>query len=92
MKLTAEQQTHFENWLRQKIEHSSCTLCQANRWKIGDLISGQVGDGVEETAPGARMIQLICKNCGHVLLFDTRYITNWDSQHSTDVSHSGLIM
>jgi hypothetical protein len=91
MKLTQDQQKLFENWLRQKIEHSSCTLCQANRWKVGELIVPHVIDAVDDlsvTVP--HMVQLICKNCGHILLFDTHYIKDW--HETSDLSQSGLIM
>ncbi|HWB01341.1 MAG TPA: hypothetical protein VG713_22780 [Pirellulales bacterium] len=90
MKLTSEQQKLFENWLRQKIEHSSCTLCQANRWKIGELVTGHVSDAVDDLAPATYMVQLVCKNCAHVLLFDTRFIQGWNEQQ--DVSQSGVVM
>ena len=91
MKLTIDQQKLFENWLRQKIEHSSCTLCQANRWKIGELILPQTPDAVDDLSHiTPHVVQLICKNCGHVLLFDTHYIKDWHA--TTDISHSGLIM
>jgi hypothetical protein len=36
------------------------------------------------------MVQLICKNCGHVLLFDTRYIKGWNAHE--DASTSGFMM
>ncbi|MBS0209395.1 MAG: hypothetical protein JSS27_10600 [Planctomycetes bacterium] len=92
MKLTPEQQSSFEAWLRQKIEHASCTLCQANRWKIGGLVGTHTIDAIDDQIDKEQsaMLQLICKNCGHVLMFDTRYIAGWQDQQ--DLSKSGLIM
>jgi predicted nucleic-acid-binding Zn-ribbon protein len=91
MRLSADQQKLFENWLRQKIEHSSCTLCQSNHWKVGEIMTGHVGgEAVDDLSPTTYMVQLICKNCGHVLLFDTRYIKGWGERE--DMSTSGFIM
>jgi hypothetical protein len=90
MRLSTEQQKLFEDWLRQKIEHSSCTLCQSNHWKVGDVLAGHVVDDVDDMGPASQMIQLICKNCGHVLLFSTRYIKGWATRD--DASTSGFIM
>ena len=91
MKLSTDQQKQFESWLRQKIEHSACTLCQSNHWKIGDVITpAHASDAVDELGPPSSMIQLICKNCAHVLLFDTRYIKGWDT--TDDLSHQSFMM
>lgn len=91
MKLTVEQQKSFEAWLRQKIEHTSCTLCQANRWKIGELINPRITDPVDDMSTSMpSLLQLVCKNCGHVLLFDAHYIAQWPEHQ--DMSQSGLIM
>lgn len=90
MKLTAEQKKVFEDWVRQKMEHHSCHLCQSNRWKIGELVvigSTDVMDDLAVSAPN--MVQLICQNCGHVLLFDVRVVREWNKH---DLSHSGIIM
>lgn len=90
MKLSPEQQALFSDWLQKKMEQHSCTLCQANHWKIGELMperaSSDVGDFDAATSRG--LVQLVCKNCGHVLLFDVQYITGWN-QH--DISQSAVM-
>jgi hypothetical protein len=89
MKLTSEQQRIFEDWLRKKMEHHSCQLCQANSWKIGELIVPENSDVLEEmTGSGAHMVQLICKNCANVLLFDVRRI---QELHQHDSSSSAIM-
>ena len=89
MKLTAEQQTIFSDWVRQKMEHHACSLCQANQWKIGDLMPthGTALDEFDVTSEHG-LAQLICQNCGNVLLFDVRCIKQWN-QH--DTSHSTVM-
>ncbi len=72
MRLTFDQQRAFEDWLRRKVEHPVCGLCQSSQWQIGDLIP--LGDHLPTEPPGASMVQLICRNCGHVLLFDASRI------------------
>lgn len=90
MKLTSEQQKAFTDWVRQKMEHHSCTLCQSNHWKVGDrlaMASSLTLDEVDASAmPG--MVQLTCQNCGHVLLFDVRVIPEWQRH---DVGHSTVM-
>ena len=72
MRLTFDQQRAFEDWFRRKVEHHTCSLCQSSQWQTGDLIPA--GDHFSADRPGASMVQLICRNCGHVLLFDASHI------------------
>lgn len=90
MKLSSEQELVFSDWLRQKMEHHACTLCQANKWKIGEVISDHESSVVNLFDPSGNsaMVQLICKNCGHVLLFDVRDIADW---HQHDASQSPVM-
>ncbi len=90
MKLTTEQQQTFANWVREKMEHHACLLCQSNQWKIGELIHPACDLVAEEldVSHSQGRAELICKNCGHVLLFDVRYIRDW---HSQDESHSAVM-
>jgi hypothetical protein len=92
VKLSPEQQKQFEDWLRQKIEHASCTLCHANHWKIGGMVGTHTIDAIDDQVDNHQwtMLELVCKNCGHALLFDTRYIKDWNANQ--DLSKSGLIM
>jgi len=87
MKLSAEQQAVFSDWVRQKMEHHACSLCQANQWKIGELMPTHDAAADEFDVTGEHgLAQLICQNCGNVLLFDVRCIKEWgqhDTTHST---------
>ena len=72
MKLTWEQERAFDDWIHRKLEHPVCHLCQSTHWKIGELIfAGDHNPG--ERSTGA-MVQLICRACGHVVLFDASQI------------------
>jgi hypothetical protein len=90
MKLTGEQQKVFADWVRVKMEHHACSLCQANHWKIGELLvpaSSLALDEVDaKSMPG--MVQLVCQNCASVLLFDVRRIPHWNEH---DVGHSAIM-
>jgi hypothetical protein len=87
MRITDEQRAVFQDWLRRKVEHHSCPLCQSNRWLIADeLFSNPAGDPLDEaSAPTPVMAQVVCENCGHVHLFDVRRIADW---HGEDASRS----
>jgi hypothetical protein len=91
MKLTAAQQPIFADWVREKMEHHACLLCQSNQWKIGELIhpaNDLVNDELDPSHYHNRA-ELICQNCGHVLLFDVRFIRDW--QKHEDESHSAVM-
>jgi hypothetical protein len=90
MKLTTEQQRVFSDWVHQKMEHHSCQLCQSNQWKIGELMPNSVGTAIDEfdAAAAHGLVQLVCQNCGNVLLFDAHHIQGW-GQH--DTSHSAVM-
>jgi hypothetical protein len=87
MKLSTEQHQVVANWVREKIEHCPCPLCQCHHWEIGDLIEPYSNTAMDEFAePGPGMVQVICTNCARVLLFDVRRIAGWtrhDTPHST---------
>lgn len=87
MRITDEQRAVLQDWLRQKVEHHSCPLCQSNRWVIGDeLIMNRGDDPLDEAAAlTPALAQVICENCGHVHLFDVRRVAHW---HGEDASRS----
>ena len=87
MRITEQQRAVFQDWLRQKVEHPSCPLCQSNHWTIGDeLMMIPADDPLDEAAaPTPAMAQVICENCGHVHLFDVRRIAAW---HGEDAPRS----
>jgi len=86
MKMSSEQQTKFEAWLRSKCSYLKCALCQSVRWKIGDLLLPvQIGEP-DTMAP--LMAQLVCKNCAHVVLFDVRRVTGATEEAMADPSQT----
>ena len=90
MRLTTEQQRAFTNWVREKMEHHACQLCQSNTWKIGELIhpSSELVTEEFEASHSHDKVELICRNCGYVLQFDVRYIRDWQQP---DESHSAVM-
>jgi hypothetical protein len=59
MLLTPVQRDSVERWLKaRRVEH--CPTCGLHDYYIGELTAAPV------------MVQIICGNCAHVLLFDGR--------------------
>jgi hypothetical protein len=85
MKLTSEQQQLFADWVREKMEHHRCMLCQSNKWKIGELMhpSSELASEELDGVPSHGRAELICKNCGKVLLFAARHIRGWQQDDSS---------
>jgi hypothetical protein len=46
-------------------------LCQSSHWRIGEMLT--FSDQNYERA-SASMVQMVCQNCGHVLLFDASFV------------------
>lgn len=73
MNATSEQRGAAERWLREKMKHRRCSVCDASDWTIGNLVvchSDDIHDDVADGNPA--MIQVVCQSCAHVLLFDLR--------------------
>jgi len=88
MRLKDDQKKIFEDWIRRKIEHPTCHVCQANQWRVGDLLLPVVEDALEDVMRSdPRMVQLVCKNCAHVLLFDVRAIDGWIARTPSESWH-----
>ena len=81
MKLTLEQERVLHNWIHKKVEHHICQLCQSNHWRIGELLLSPDRDPGNHST--SSMVQLICGNCGQVLLFDVSRIAEWHSVDTT---------
>lgn len=63
------QKQKFESWLNANVPQYpfTCPLCGSGRWDIGEIIDSSGISGV--LAP---MAQLVCRHCGHLLLFDAK--------------------
>jgi hypothetical protein len=87
MKPTLEQERVLDDWMRQKVEHHICSLCQGTKWKVGELLMPVDQDPAGTRFPGT-MVQVICQNCAHVLLFDVNSIRQWQA---VDIAHPDLM-
>jgi hypothetical protein len=91
MKLTERQAAAFNDWIHRKVERPTCQVCQSQQWRVGQMITGET-DNVLEGGRQPDMVQLICKNCAHVVLFDVDGIEGWHSAWpSHDPSHSAVM-
>ena len=79
MKLTERQSAVFSNWIHYKVEHPTCHVCQGKEWRIGQLITADTDSVLEDASHLPEMVQLVCRNCAHVLLFDVHGIEGWDA-------------
>ena len=59
MQLEAAQRPHVEQWLKER-RVRQCPTCGLHDFDIGDLTAVPT------------MVQVICRNCTYVLLFDTK--------------------
>lgn len=71
MSLTTEQINKFNEHMNSKRINPSCNACGQKQWTLGDIISSPIfsGGGISIGGPSIPMVQLICQNCYHVMLF-----------------------
>lgn len=72
MPLTNEQNEEFKNWFESKKRNDySCPVCGQNGVAPGEIISSPQFStkGFSIGGPSVPMVQLICTNCGHIILF-----------------------
>ncbi len=71
MPLDKQQQEKLEKWLQSKGVLPNCPICTTNSWAIGDIVSAlpYTTGKIKLGGPTVPMVQIICKNCAHVLLF-----------------------
>ncbi len=63
------QKQKFEAWINANMPHHpiTCPLCGTAQWDMAEIIESSGISGV--LAP---MAQLVCRSCGHILLFDAK--------------------
>jgi ribosomal protein S27AE len=66
MPLTHEQVNKLEQWWDSKGVNRQCPMCGSGQWETGEIMSGT---GVEESGNVLPMAQLVCGNCGYVMMF-----------------------
>jgi uncharacterized Zn finger protein len=64
--LTNEQASKLQQWLNSKGVNLGCPMCGSAQWETGEVISGR---SVEDSSIVVPMVQVICGNCGYVMLF-----------------------
>lgn len=73
MPLTDAQEQQFDDWLRQHNFNRICPVCGAvQRWRPGEIINAPKlapGGGFDLTSPSIPMVQMLCIECGYVMLF-----------------------
>ena len=75
MTIANEERVAAEQWLRDKMKNRCCTLCQASDWEVGDLMvfpSDDITEDIVRNNPA--LLELVCRNCAHVLFFDVRHM------------------
>lgn len=66
MPLSHEQVHKLEQWWDSTGVKRSCPMCANGQWEAGELVSGSDVSGQGNVLP---MVQVICGNCSHVMLF-----------------------
>jgi hypothetical protein len=73
-KLSTEDKEKVEAWLKKKWRAPvTCPVSQDNNWIIGDHVVTPVNWATKGLIVGGRVypqVMLICKTCGHTLLFN----------------------
>ena len=66
MPLTHEQIYKLEQWWDSTGVTRNCPMCDSGEWQAGEIISGT---DVSEGGNVLPMVQMVCGNCGYVMLF-----------------------
>jgi hypothetical protein len=73
MPLSDEQMEKANRYFRLNGVVADCPYCSTHGWDSGEIISATVVDGQGNASSEAvPMAQFICRNCGHITLFDAR--------------------
>ena len=75
MSLTHQETHHFRNWLEES-KVKSCTACGSSDWEVGEILTSEVMGqrSIDLSKASQLMMQRICVDCGHVMLFDARRV------------------
>jgi len=66
MPLTNEQANKLQQWLNSRGVNLNCPMCGSAQWETGEIISGT---SVDDSSNAVSMVQVLCGNCGYVMLF-----------------------
>lgn len=77
MPLDSAQREKLTDWLKVKCAHLPCAACHTctDKWIPGEVIvAPRAGSVPESSGDPNTMVQLICGNCGYVMLFAAEHI------------------
>ena len=63
--LTHEQSHKLEQWRAPRAAKRNCPICASGQWETGEIVSDTSVEGSRNVLP---MAQLVCQNCGYVML------------------------
>ena len=66
MPLSHEQAHKLQEWMDSRGVNRSCPMCGSGEWETGEIVSGTSVDDSGNVLP---MAQLVCQNCGYVIMF-----------------------
>jgi predicted nucleic-acid-binding Zn-ribbon protein len=66
MPLTREQAYKLQQWLNSRGVNLDCPMCGSAQWETGEIVSGT---SIDDTRNALPMVQVVCVNCGYVMLF-----------------------
>ncbi len=66
MPLSHEQAHKLQQWLNSRGISLNCPMCSSSQWETGEIVSSVNVNDQRNTLP---MVQVVCGNCGYVMLF-----------------------
>jgi hypothetical protein len=75
MPLSDEQMEKVNRFFRLNGVVPDCPYCSMHGWDGGEMVSAAVVDergNVQPETASVPMAQFLCRNCGHIALFDAR--------------------
>ena len=71
MPLNESQKQKLRSWLKSKGVHPTCISCGEEDWGAGEVISAPILDGEGNKIHDLHvpMVQLVCTNCGYVIMY-----------------------
>jgi predicted nucleic-acid-binding Zn-ribbon protein len=66
MPFNHERAHRLQQWLNSRGVDLNCPVCGSTQWETGEIVSGANVSGQGNVLP---MVQVICSNCGYVMVF-----------------------
>jgi hypothetical protein len=64
-------------WMRKHWKNPACQACGGRNWMQGEIIASPLyshGRGLIVNGPTIPMVQVVCRNCNHIMLFAAKKI------------------